>query len=231
MKRMARMLGSLLLLLMLSGGALAEPGGTVVQSACNIVQSGEYYLVYCFAQVHNSSDQIICLDMGNFQIMNGDEAVTQSRVSRLWPYFLSPGEDGYLFDIVSMKAEEMPSAITGIHYDMDYMVIDSAYGGKQLETQARIECDDTSGDLSVVCELSNTTDEDVYDAAVAFGLYTEAGQLVYADGMRLQSIGVPAGGRTLVRFDVEDALVEQWRSYDLLPDQVRMSAMFSVYED
>ena len=51
MKRMARMLGGLLLLLMLGTGALAEPEAAVVQSACNIIPSGEYDLVYCFAQI------------------------------------------------------------------------------------------------------------------------------------------------------------------------------------
>lgn len=231
MKNMMRILGGLLILLMLGGHALAQEGGQVVQSACNIVKSGEYDLVYCFAQVHNGSDEIICLDKGNFQIMNGEEQVAEGKISRLWPYFLNPGEDGYLFDMISIEAGETPTAVTGIQYNIEYMTIESMYGGQTLETQARIECSETNGMMSVICELSNPTDTDVYDAAVAFGLYTDAGQLVYADGMRLKDIGIPAGGRTLVRFAVEERLTEQWRSYDMLPDQVRMNAMFSVYED
>ena len=55
--------------------------------------------------------------------------------------------------------------------------------------------------------------------------------MVYADGMRLQDIGIPAGGSVMVRFDVEDELAAQWRSYDALPTQVRASAMFSANED
>ena len=43
---------------------LADSEGVIVQSSCNILQSGEYYLVYTFAQVHNNSDSIICLDQG-----------------------------------------------------------------------------------------------------------------------------------------------------------------------
>ena len=49
--------------------------------------------------------------------------------------------------------------------------------------------------------------------------------------MRLQDIGIPAGGSVMVRFDIEEELTEQWRSYDALPTQVRAGAMFSANED
>ena len=49
----AAMLLALALALMTGVPALAQDEGAIVQSSCNIVQSGEYVLVYCFAQVHN----------------------------------------------------------------------------------------------------------------------------------------------------------------------------------
>ena len=225
------MLLALVLALMPGALALAQDEGAIVQSSCNIVQSGEYVLVYCFAQVHNNSDQTICLDEGTLRLMNGEQALSENRVSRLWPSFLSPGADGYLFDIVSFEPGEGVPAITGLDYDVGYMTVNPAYAGQALEAQARIELNDVTGRMSVVCEIINPTDEAAFGASAAFGLYTDAGQMVCADGMRLQDIGIPAGGSVMVRFDVEDELAAQWRSYDALPTQVRASAMFSANED
>jgi len=222
-----------MMLLVVPAIAEEEPG-VVVQSSCNIVQSGDYYLVYCFAQVHNNSDQVICLDEGTYQLSNGEQLLAIDEVSQLWPYFLAPGEDGFLFDIVSFEPNEdgvVVPTVTGLHYQIKYMTIDPSYAGTQLETQAQILMDERSGEMSVVCEISNPTDMDAYDAAVAFGLYTDGGQMVYADGMNLKDMGIPAGGKVLARFDVDDALVEQWRSYNALPAHVRTNAMFRNNED
>ena len=227
----AAMLLALVLTLMTGMPALAQDEGAIVQSSCNIVQSGEYVLVYCFAQVHNNSDQTICLDEGVLRLMNGEQALSENRISRLWPSFLSPGADGYLFDIVSFESGEGVPAITGLDYDVGYMTVNAAYAGQALEAQASLEIDDVTGRMSVVCALANPTDETAFGASMAFGLYTEAGQMVYADGMRLQDIGIPSGGSVMVRFDIEEELTEQWRSYDALPTQVRASAMFSANED
>ncbi|MBQ4264424.1 MAG: hypothetical protein IJB85_02815 [Clostridia bacterium] len=228
-------LACLLTMLLLFVPAMAEEEpGVVVQSSCNIVQSGDYYLVYCFAQVHNNSDQIICLDEGTYQLSSGEQLLAIDEVSQLWPYFLAPGEDGFLFDIVSFEPNEdgvvVPN-VTGLHYQIKYMTIDPSYAGAQLETQAQILLDERSGEMTVVCEVANTTDVDAYDAAVVFGLYTDGGQMIYADGMNLKDMGIPAGGSVLVRFKVDDALVEQWHSYNALPAHVRTNAMFRNNED
>ena len=171
----AAMLLALVLALMPGVFALAQDEGAIVQSSCNIVQSGEYVLVYCFAQVHNNSDQTICLDEGTLRLMNGEQALSENRVSRLWPSFLSPGADGYLFDIVSFEPGEGVPAITGLDYDVGYMTVNAAYAGQALEAQASLEIDDVTGRMSVVCALANPTDVTAFGASMAFGLYTEAG--------------------------------------------------------
>lgn len=225
-KRLAA-LAAALLLPALACGALAEGEGTIVQSSCNIVQSGEYYLVYCYAQVHNASDQIICLDRGTFELQNGDQLVASEEISQLWPYFLSPGEDGYLFDIVPFEPNEdgvvVPS-ITGIQYFPVFMTIEPQYAGVKLPCTARIERE--NGGLAVVCEVQNPTDTAAYDPSIAIGLYTEGGAMIYADGVVLQDVGIPAGGTTLVRFRVDDALVEQWEGYGAAPASAQAQALF-----
>ena len=233
MKKTARMLIGLTLAMMLGTGALAQDEGTLVQSSCNIVQSGEYALVYCFAQVHNNTDQTICLDEGSLHVMNGEETLASERLTRLWPPFLAPGQDGYVFDIATLASggEAAMPTVTNVSYDLTYMTVNTAYGGQALEAQAYMEVSDGTGRLSAVCAITNTTDRDVFGATVAVGLYTDAGQMVFADGLTLGDVGVPSGGTVLVRFDVDEALTQQWRSYNALPTQAYAQAMVTAQED
>ena len=231
---MKKMLAALALALLAPACALGDSEGVIVQSSCNIVQSGDYYLAYCFAQVHNNASTVICLDQGTFDLQSGETLLSTSEVSQLWPYFLSPGEDGYLFDIVSFEPDEsgapvIPS-ITGISYNLTYLPIDSAYASFDLEAASEI-AQDVSGDVSVVCRLTNSTDMEAYSPTVAIGLYTESGSMIYADGTTLQDVGIPAGGTVLVRFDVDSAFIKQWQSYGAAPAQVQTNASFRRDED
>ena len=231
---MKKMLAALALALLAPACALGDSEGVIVQSSCNIVQSGDYYLAYCFAQVHNNASTVICLDQGTFDLQSGETLLSTSEVSQLWPYFLSPGEDGYLFDIVSFEPDEsgapvIPS-ITGISYNLTYLPIDSAYANFDLEAVSEI-VQDASGDVSVICRLTNSTDMEAYSPTVAIGLYTESGSMIYADGTTLQDVGIPAGGTVLVRFDVDSAFIKQWQSYGAAPAQVQTNASFRRDED
>ena len=226
---MKRWIAAVLMLLLFAVPAMAEEGmGTIVQSSCSIVQDGEYYLAYCFAKIRNDTDQVLCLDEGMFYLVNGDEEIASEEVSQIWPYFLAPGTEGYLFDIVPF--EEMPQ-ITGIDYDLRYLDIHSAYAGTTLKTQGYVELDEDRNALSVLCEVVNPTDADAYDPTVVVGLYTDAGQLVYSDGRSLKDVGIPANGKLMVRFYVEPMLVEQWLNYGALPTQVQTGAMFRTGSD
>lgn len=233
---MKKMLAVLLALALCAAGALAmaDEEAVIVRSSCSIVQSGEYYLVYCFAQVHNNSDGVICLNQGSFDLHSGDQLLSTSDVAQIWPYFLSPGEDGYLFDIVPFEPGEngavVPS-VTGINYNIDYLTVDVENSNFDLASEARIETDPVSGAMSIVCELTNETQMEAYDPTVAFGLYTAGGDLLYADGKTLQGVGVPAGGTMLVRFFVDNAFVNQWSGYNMMPASARVNASFRADED
>lgn len=233
---MKKMLAMLLVCLMTlaCAWALADEEAVIVRSSCNIVQSGDYYLVYCFAQVHNNSDGVICLNRGTFDLHSGDQLLATGDVSQLWPYFLAPGEDGYLFDIVAFEPGENGAVapnVTGIAYNIDYMTVDAGSANYPIASGARIETDPVSGALAIVCELKNDTQMDAYDPTVAFGLYTEGGDLLYADGRTLQSVGIPAGQTMLVRFYVDNAFVNQWRDYNAMPASARVNASFRADED
>lgn len=233
MKKTVAALVLALLALLAAAPALGDSEGVVVRSSCNIVQSGQYYLVYCFAQVHNNSSSVICLENGTFDLQDGETILSTSEISQIWPYFISPNEDGYLFDIVSFEPDEngnpvLPT-ITGISYDINYMAVDSTYASRDLEAISSIETD-ASGDVYVICRITNGTDVDAYDPTIAFGLYADT-NLVYADGTTLKDVGIPSGGTLLVRFDIDDAFITQWKSYNSMPTQVMVSAAFRNDED
>lgn len=234
MKKLMLLLALAALLLCAATG-LADAEGVIVQTSCNILPSGEYYLVYTFAQVHNNSDEIICLDQGSFELHNGEQLLSSQRVSRMWPYFLNPGEDGYFFDIVSFEPDEDGAAVvpsvTAIDYNITYMTVNEAYASRDLSAVSEIVENGEQGSLSVVCEITNTTDVTAYDPVVSFGLYTDGGQMIYADGMTLTDVGIPAGGTVLARFTVEEAFVSQWKSFGVAPTQAHVNASFRVESD
>ena len=111
-----------------------------------------------------------------------------------------------------------------------YLPVDNAYASYDLSAVSEI-VQDASGDVSVVCRLTNSTDMDAYNPTVALGLYTDDGTMVYADGTTLQDVGIPAGGTVLVRFDVDDVFVKQWQSYGAMPTQANTNASFRKDED
>ena len=218
----------LMLACIVAAGAMAEEDGVIVQSSCSIVQSGDDYLAYCFAQVHNNTEQVLCLEAGTFVLTGGDEELAEEEISEIWPHFLAPGEDGYLFDVAPF--DEMPP-VTGLEYHIQYLKINPAYAGVKMDVDSRVEIDEDTGMLSVVCEMVNPMDSEAFDPVIGIGLYTDAGQLVYADGKNLKGVGMAANGSLLVRFEVDTLLTEQWMNYGTLPTQVKANAMFRTGSD
>lgn len=230
---MRRVLALLIALLMGVSLAAADSEGNVTQYSCSIVQSGEYYLVYCFAQIHNDSNSVICLERGSFDLHSGEQLLATEEVSQLWPYFLAPGEDGYVFDIISFEPGENGAVVpqvSGISYNIEYMTVGEQTVSRDLACVSRVE-QDVYGGVTVVCELTNGTEDIAYDPTVAFGLYTDEGSMIYADGKTLKDVGIPAGGTTIVRFRIEDVFVKQWDSYGAKPAEVRVNASFGTDDD
>ena len=229
----AAMLLALALALMTGVPALAQDEGAIVQSSCNIVQSGEYYLVYCYAQVHNNSPEIICLEQGTFELHSGEQLLASQPVTQLWPYFINPGEDGYVFDVVAFEPGESGAvvpAVTDLVYDIQYMTVNTQYASRDLSAVAELERGD-NGELRVICHITNGTEVDAFAPTIAFGLYAENGRMLYADGATLQDVGIPAGGTLLMRFPVDEDLVAQWDSYGMSAAEARVSAAFRNDED
>lgn len=211
-------LGALAALLMLAAScfALADSEGAIVQSSCSVVPSGDYYLVYCYAQIHNNSDQVICLEQGAFELHSGEQLLASQDVTQIWPTMINPGEDGYVFDVVAFGPDEngnpVVPQITGLQYAIQYMAVGREFASLDLATSAELERD-AHGGMTVVCTVTNGTDMDAYNPAITFGLYADGGVMVYADGVTLHNVGIPAGQTLRMRFAVDDEIVAQWDAY------------------
>ena len=223
-----------LLLLAACVPGMAQEECAVTQSVCSIVRSGNNYEVYCFAQIRNNSDKVVCLDEGTLELHNDDQLLASQWVGQIWPYFLSPGEEGYLFDVVTFEPNEdgivVPS-VTALNYDLKYMEIDPAYAGQRLETNVRLETEGDGCRVTLICEVKNAGQEEVYHPTISYGLYSDAGQLLYTGGTTLYDVGIPAGGTVLARFDVDRVFADQWSSYGVTPSQAAVHAMYRSEAD
>ena len=218
-----------LLLLVFSGLSLADSEGAIVQSSCSVVPSGDYYLVYCYAQIHNNSDKNICLEQGFFELHSGEQLLASQDVTHIWPSMIAPGEDGYVFDVVAFEPDEngqpVVPQVTGLEYIIQYMTVEDEFSSLDLSVTSEIERD-ARGGMTVVCTVANTTDMDAWNPTVAFGLYTDAGAMVYADGLTLFNVGIPAGETLNVRFDVDEEISDQWNTYGANVTDVRAMGSF-----
>lgn len=214
---------------LMTGAALADSEGAIVQSSCNIVQTGDYCLVYCYAQVHNNSSDIICLEQGTLELHGGEQLLASQEVSGIWPSFVNPGEVGYMFDVVVFEPDESGQPfvpqVTGVEYDIQYMNVETAFASMPLEAQAEV-VRDARGGMTVNLLVTNHTEMDAFDPIIAFGLYTDGGAMVYADGSTLRNVGIPAGNSMLMRFPVDDEIVAQWDTYGANVTQANVSACF-----
>ena len=80
--------------------------------------------------------------------------------------------------------------------------------------------------MTVVCTVKNGTDMEAVNPTVAFGLYTDGGAMVYADGLTLYNVGIPAGQTLRMRFDVDDEISGQWDTYGANVNQVQAVGSF-----
>ena len=216
-------------LLASSALALADSEGAIVQSSCSVVPSGDYYLVYCYAQIHNNSDKNICLEQGVFELRGGETVLATQDVTHIWPSMIAPGEDGYVFDVVAFEPDEngqpVVPQVTGLEYIIQYMTVEEEFSSLGLSVVSEIERD-ARGGMRVLCTVTNGTDMEAWNPTISFGLYTDGGAMVYADGITLFNVGIPAGETMRMRFDVEEEISDQWNTYGANVTDVRAVGSF-----
>lgn len=213
-------------------GALADL--SVVQTSCNILVYGDECRVYCCAQVHNDSNGLTGMESGVFQLMNGDEVIAEESVDRLWPYFLDPGKDGYIFGSSVFYPDENGNlevpTITGLVYQLIPMDVPVATENHRLEASMQIEKTQAGG-YELICELTNMEEETAWNPLVSYGLYTSGGSMLYADGITLNGLGIRSGSTIELQFTVNAQIVSQWAGYGVEPAEVRVMGYYRKDSD
>ena len=223
MKR--RIIALALLALAAALPVLADPGANVIQSSCSIMEADNSFIVYCYAQVYNGTSNVVCMEKGSFELRSGDDMLVSGSVEQMTPYFLKPGESGYLYDAAVLdraEGEGVPS-ITGLSYNINYYTVDDAFANRDLVVTGEQQRE-PDGSLAVLLRVQNPLEEEAWSPTLAFGLYTEGGALLYCDGRTLENVGIPAGGEMTVRFDISKLFAERWAEYGADPAQVKATA-------
>ena len=212
--------------------AMAENELSIVQSSISIVRQEAGWLLSCYAEVRNDSAQVVALEEGHFSLTAQGGPLANGAVGSLMPYFLSPGQIGYLRDTVQippLEGDEQP-LVTGLSYALTALPVDSALQSEGLSVRMeRMERE--NGGLLVELRLQNTTASPIWNPTLAWGLYASGGALLYADGRTLGNIALPGGDETIVRFDVPAAYVDRWDEYGAEPAEVRAMASYGGDED
>ena len=223
MKR--RIIALALLALAAALPVLADPGANVIQSSCSIMEADNSFIVYCYAQVYNGTSNVVCMEKGSFELRSGDDMLVSGSVEQMTPYFLKPGESGYLYDAAVLdraEGEGVPS-ITGLSYNINYYTVDDAFANRDLVVTGEQQRE-PDGSLAVLLRVQNPLEEEAWSPTLAGGLYTEGGALLYCDGRTLENVGIPAGGEMTVRFDISKLFAERWAEYGADPAQVKATA-------
>ena len=223
MKR--RIIALALLALAAALPVLADPGANVIQSSCSIMEADNSFIVYCYAQVYNGTSNVVCMEKGSFELRSGDDMLVSGSVEQMTPYFLKPGESGYLYDAAVLdraEGEGVPS-ITGLSYNINYYTVDDAFANRDLVVTGEQQRE-PDGSLAGLLRVQNPREEEAWSPTLAVGLYTEGGALLYCDGRTLENVGIPAGGEMTVRFDISKLFAERWAEYGADPAQVKATA-------
>ncbi|MBR1709378.1 MAG: hypothetical protein IJ719_11180 [Clostridia bacterium] len=226
---MKRFLAVLAAFLMVSFMASAEDTIRVVQTACNILVYGDECQVFCCAQVHNDTNRILGIESGTVRLLYEDTVVAEEEVERLWPYFLDPGGDGYLFQLIRFLPDAQGNpvipAITGVIYDLNTMNVPATMQNQMLESTLEIERTQNGG-YAIVVSAKNAGEETVWDTMITYGLYTSGGSLLYADGESFDQMGISPGSQLEKRFSINSQIVAQWENYGVEPAEFRVFAYY-----
>jgi len=222
------------LCLMLLPAGIASASLNVVQTSCNILMGEDECRIVCCAQVHNDSDHLAGLEHGFFRLINGEEVIAEEGIRRIWPYFLDPGGDGYVFETVTFYPDEdghlEAPAITGVTFELNDMNVPLTVENNRLNTEMHIERTETDGYI-MACTLKNDAMETAWNPQVSFGLYTEDGLLLFADGKSLDNIGISGGNQIEIQFIVNPQIVAQWGEYGVEPAEVRVAGYYRQETD
>lgn len=222
---------SLVIVAVLSCSALAAGKMRVDQENFHVTDS---YSVngYAFAKVENAGDKPVEFSAGLLEIYdeNGD-TLTSTDYMSCFPDTLQPGEYGYVY-----ASDRIDTADTYSQVD-DYMLTVTGKNSDVViarypvvgEYQKDVQVSKYSSYDYVVAEITNDTNETVFDLEVVIVLLDDEDNILYlAHNNFYSSTGLNAGSTITYRDSISSAFYDTWEREGLTPTHVDVIAYSEV---
>ena len=232
MKKMVSLMLVLTLILCAAAcPAMAAGKMTVQQENFHVVDSYGVY-GYGFARVENTGDKPVVFSAGLLEIYdaNGDTLTSTDYIS-YYPDVLQPGDVGYIFSYDSVDDAESIDDVD------DYML---TVTGKSTDNevvrypatgsfQENVQISEYSSANYISAEITNDTDETVYDMDVVIALLDAEGNIMMVENNAFYNVGVTPGSTITYRREVYDSWYEAWAREGLTPAQVEVIAFTETW--
>lgn len=187
------------------------------------------YAGYIFAEIANTGDEAVGFEMAVFDVKDAQGNVVSSYDGYLcYPSTIGPGETAFFADYQFVEGVSSVGEIPG--YSLQIVSGDPFYDVPAELSVISAECVDmidSWGDqvYKVMVQVKNETDEQIMDPTLTFGVYDEAGTLIYAGATTVYSSVVPVGTEATYCLDIDYAFDQMWRMTGTIPAKVKLRAI------
>lgn len=217
MKKGLLALGTSLLLVLFSVGALAEGQATITQQTAQTYAYEDVFYAYYFAQIENTGDVPIVLDGGTLELYNSEgQAIYSTPVYSCYPSVLAPGEKGFVREYTNLDSLNTMAA-----YKFD-LVARPAGEGSVIRlnctadfSQQTLYGDDMSTTLKAT--VMNDKQETVSNIMIVYALYDAEGKLIFVDTLSPYYLGIPAGNSVELSTAVDPEIEASWAERGIRP--------------
>lgn len=182
---------------------------------------------YFFAEVTNTGDAPISVE-GNYDLLDASgNAVISGSVYSGYPYVIAPGATGFVECYEYCDTVASPEDIPDIRYTL---VAGDAYSEPAPAvtvtdaTCAVVENSWGETVCEVIVTIKNDTADTIVEPDITFGMYDQAGEMLYTDSTTLYSVAVPAGQSIQALFYADDDFVNIWTEDGRTPTEVKALA-------
>ena len=189
---------------------------------------------YAFCKVENIGDKPIKVNAGIFEVfdVNGDVINSSDYLSDHASY-LQPGEYTYAEMLC-----ETPEDITEMPDDYALTITgknDKSVISYRLPVKTELKLQEDAGYYkqdNMYTEITNTTDEVIYDVSLVSALLDDQGNILYMEDKSFYNdMGIMPGSSIVVRLEIPSSFVELYEANALKPTVVDSIAYVDIDQD
>lgn len=183
------------------------------------------YSVKYSAIIENKSDFSANLSNASLEILDKDQNIIASEsIYSATPYSIVPGGEATIRNSYSMLSEEQKALVSSFRLNFEgrasmeeiqYTTLSASveYEEVQITDYDAIDLSKLTDELPTrpqgqfVVTVENDKEQPVYDADVVVVVRDQDGKLVWADSTSLYNIGIPQGGKVLMKGEVSSQML------------------------